>query len=334
MNIWFNHWFSTAYHFIRMLKEEGYHVIATNERETCVYRMIADEFYIEPVFAKEEEYVSYCLQFCKDHDIRLFFVKRGMAWIVRNRDRFEQAGITVICEKEKELFNIFQNKVNAGAFIRENGILKVPEMRIVNTAEEFAKVYGEMKERYDTLCIKYNVDEGGLSYKAIRERIPNIYRIRENMGLVYSYEYVYQCLNSVERFSDLIVMPYLDGTEVSIDCLGLGDGLLALPRYKLNNRVTKFDLSSELTEIAENFYRAAKLEGPFNIQLRYDKGELYFLEVNTRMAGGAWKAELLGCRFPVLCAKKFLGTLDSLPVPAAKELKISDIEGCVALKDQ
>ena len=40
-------------------------------------------------------------------------------------------------------------------------------------------------------------------------------------------------------------MPYLEGPEISIDCLGLGNDLLASPTYKLADRTTKIDLDKE-----------------------------------------------------------------------------------------
>jgi hypothetical protein len=210
-------------------------------------------------------------------------------------------------------------------------IVNIPDMELVNTRKEFEDAYDNMSKKHPRLCIKYNVDEGGQSYKLISERKPNIGRISENNGLVYTYDYICQCLDCVERFQDLIVMPYLNGVEISIDCLGLGDELLAIPGYKLNNRVTRLDLDESLIGIAKKIYNIVKLDMPFNIQLRYNNDKLYLLEINTRLSGGAWKDNYIGINFPYLAAKKLLGELDALPTPTQNKLDLSNIEGCQIL---
>lgn len=331
MKIWFNHWFSTAYHFIDMLKEKGYYVVATNERETCVYKENANEFYLEPVFENKDEYLNWCLDFCKKHNIKIFFVKRNMDIIVKNIHLFEEKNIKVICENDYEKYSLLQNKYKTMEYFKELNICNVPEMKIVNTISEFKQVYKEMSQKYDNLCIKYNIDEGGQSYKLISDREPNLDRISENNGLVYSYDYICKCLESVENFKDLVIMPYLNGTEISIDCLGFGNDLLAIPRYKLNNRVTKLDMDEELIHIAKQFYNALKLNGPFNIQFRYHNNVLYLLEINTRLSGGSWKAKYIGCEFPNLCVDKFLGKLTKFPKVTKKEVNLSNIESVVEL---
>lgn len=337
MRIWFNHWFSTAYHFINMtrdaFKTDGRDIIiiGTNERETCVYKENVDEFYVEPVFRNLEDYGDWCLEFCKEHKIDIFFVKRNMAYITQIKKEFDAINVKVVCEGDLDKFQTLNDKFKTMKLFEGLDIVNIPDMELVNTRREFEDAYDNMSKKHPRLCIKYNVDEGGQSYKLISERKPNIGRISENNGLVYTYDYICQCLDCVERFQDLIVMPYLNGVEISIDCLGLGDELLAIPRYKLNNRVTRLDLDESLIGIAKKIYNIVKLDMPFNIQLRYNNDKLYLLEINTRLSGGAWKDNYIGINFPYLAAKKLLGELDALPTPTQNKLDLSNIEGCQIL---
>jgi ribosome biogenesis GTPase A len=74
IRIWLNHWFSTAYSIIQLIKkdESDFRIIGSNERENTVYKKVCDEWHIEPVL-KEEEYVSYCLDFCvKNYPAKLY----------------------------------------------------------------------------------------------------------------------------------------------------------------------------------------------------------------------------------------------------------------------
>lgn len=329
--VWFNHWFSTAYHFINSLKKEGYYVFATNERDTCVYGINADEFYIEPVFDNGEAYVEWALDFATKHSINIFFVRRYMDAVVDNIELFENKGIKVICPKDKAMFHLLNDKKASNEFIASINACKTPELMIVNTAEEFKIAYETMKEKYRKVCIKYNQDEGGQSYKLIGERKPNMGRISENNGLVYTYDYVYECLKTEEKFKDLIVMPYLEGPEVSVDCLNTSKGLVAVARFKLSNRVTLIETPDDLMEIAENIAKHTKLNAPFNIQLRKHNGEWYFLEVNTRLSGGSWKAGYVGIDFAKLAVKDIMDEIEELPKAISKSLKLSNIENCIIL---
>lgn len=328
MRVWFNHWFSTAYHFIDMLKEKGYYVIASNERDTSVYQTNADEFYLEPAY-DANSYLSFCLSFCKEHKIDIFFPKRGMDIIVKNLHEFKD--IKVICETDINKYNLLQDKVKTGDWSKEKDICNVPEMHLCTNADEFKFWYEQMKEKYDRLCIKYNQDEGGLSYKLITDMTPSISKISFASPSAYSYEYICRCLETVESFKHLIIMPYLSGDEISIDCLNLKSGLVAIPRFKLSNRVTKLSIDKKLIQIAEHFQKEMCLIAPYNIQFRYHKDELYLLEVNTRLSGGSWKAKFIGIEFPVLCVDKFSGKVVEKPIPIKNEMCISNIESAVIL---
>lgn len=331
MVIWFNHWFSTAYHFIDMLKGAGYYVIASNYSDECIYKTNADEFFKEPS-CSYSKYVDWCIDFCKKHDVKVFFPWRSMDLIVNNLNKFEEIGVNVVCEKDIEMFNTFKRKSTTLDFFKRHNICDVSEYRIISNKETFAKAYFEM-EKYEDICVKYDKDEGGDSFKKIlrKEKEPNMHRMRERPELGLSLPYMLDCLKTVDKCNNIIMMPYLEGPEISIDCIGFNNELLAIPRYKLNERVTKIDMDEKVINIAKRFYEVARLEGPFNIQLRYDDGKLFVLEVNTRLSGGCWKNKFIGCEFPVICVQKFSKTLSVLPSVTQKELIIANVENAIIL---
>ena len=127
MIIYFNHWFSTAYHFINLLKKEGYYVISSNQRDTCVYQKNSDEFYVEKPFNKKT-YVDECLDFCKKHNVDIFFPKKGMNLIIERKDEFEKIGVQLVCETDINKYNIFQDKFKTFDFFKKHKICNVCEM--------------------------------------------------------------------------------------------------------------------------------------------------------------------------------------------------------------
>ena len=142
MRVWFNHWFSTAYHFIDMLKEKGYYVIASNERETSVYQTNANEFYLEPIYDKDL-YLDFCIDFCKEHKIDVFFPKKGMDIIIKNLHKF--GNVKVICETDLNKYELLQDKVKTGEWFTKKKICKVPEMHLCTNVYEFKFWYQRMK---------------------------------------------------------------------------------------------------------------------------------------------------------------------------------------------
>ena len=110
IRIWLNHWFSTAYSIIQLIKkdESDFRIIGSNERENTVYKKVCDEWHIEPVL-KEEEYVSYCLDFCVKNRVDVFVPRRKLVAISRNKERYEKTGVKVLVD-DYELVRMLNHK--------------------------------------------------------------------------------------------------------------------------------------------------------------------------------------------------------------------------------
>ena len=293
MKIWFNHWFSTAYYFIESCHKKNHYVIATNERESCVYKMNADEFYLESPM-KSDEYLEWSIQFCKEHSIDVFFCKRHMSIISQNVSKFKDIGVKVVVENFSNI-SLFESKMDTLKFFKKNNICKVSEMFLVKIRDDFVDYYNYLKENYGCVCCKLDVDEGGQSFKKIICKEKDIRTLTDFQGLSIYEEDFFNIVDSADSFPNMILMPYLAGTEYSIDCYNTKNGLVAVPRYKLSNRITRIENNPKLIEIANKFQKCANLESAYNIQIREDeKGTPFLLEVNTRLSGGSWKDSFAG----------------------------------------
>lgn len=332
--IWLNHWFSTAYHFVNLLKEDGHTIIATNLRDTCVYAQNADEFYLEPEI-EGEQYLDWALSFCQTHRIDIFFPKRQLGLITKQQTRFKDIGVKVVCESDILRYELLQNKFKTMQFLKSCDLhgFQIPEMEVVTTVFDFVIAEDKLSKKYGDICMKYNIDEGGQSYKRIKERRPSLSRLRENNGLVYSYDYVLSCLETVRQFPELIVMPYLNGEELSVDCLDTGLEFVANVRHKCSNRVTKISCVDKLIDACRELQKILRLEMPYNVQFRYHNDVLYLLEINTRLAGGAWKASYVGHRFPNLAIDKLNQCVKPV-IRLRDEVVLSNIEEAVILLEK
>ena len=110
VKIWFNHWFSTAYNIIALNRQANpdFYIIGTNEKERSVLQTVCDEWYTEPV-VKGDEYVDYCLQFCKEHEVTVFMPRREMISISRRKEEFEAAGVKVMVD-DYEVVSMLNHK--------------------------------------------------------------------------------------------------------------------------------------------------------------------------------------------------------------------------------
>lgn len=308
VRIWINHWFSTVYNIINLIKEgeDKFYIIGSNDSENAVYKTVCDECYVEPI-CKDEEYLEYCLQFCKKHKVDIFMPRRGMLNISKNRGLFEEIGVKVMVDSY-DIVSILNHKTDAYAIFKEKSIGYVPEYRVVTKANDFVDAYNYLIKKYKQVCFKFIKDEGGKSYRLIDNTRKGYAALFKKQSTRMTLDDVVLALSEKEEFLPIIVMPYLPGREVSVDCLKTESGIIMLPRLKDTTRVEQLEFNQEILDMCLDFYTKIGLECPCNIQFKYLDGVPYFLEVNTRMSGGIQMACLAGgVNIPNIAVNKMLG---------------------------
>lgn len=308
VRIWLNHWFSTAYNIINLIKENehDFYVIGTNDNIHAVYKNVCDEWYVEPVL-KDEEYVEFCLSFCKEHSVDIFMPRRGMLAISKNKSKFESIGVKVMVDDFK-IVDILNHKTEAYELFSKRQIGYVPDYRTVTNVNDFLEAYEFILDKYKQVCFKFIKDEGGKSYRLIDNNRKGYAALFKKQNTRMTLSDVVDALSERDEFSPIIVMPFLPGDEVSVDCLKTDSGIVMLPRVKDATRVEKIKYDSKILEMCEDFYAKIGLECPCNIQFKYLDDIPFFLEVNTRMSGGIQMSCLAsGVNIPNLAVNKLLG---------------------------
>lgn len=326
VKIWLNHWFSTAYNIINLIKtgEQDFYIIGSNDVEDAVYKIVCDEWYVEPIL-RDEEYAEYCLQFCKEHSIDVFMPRRGMLQISRNKQRFEDIGVKVMVDAY-DVISILNHKTDAYELFKDKNIGFVPEYRLVTKLSEFLEAYEYLIERYKQVCFKFIRDEGGKSYRLIDNDRKGYSALFKKQSTCMTLDDVVIALSEREEFSPIIVMPYLSGCEVSVDCLKTDSGIIMLPRIKDTTRIEQLKYDQQILGMCTDFYNKVGLEYPCNIQFKYLDGIPYFLEVNTRMSGGIQMACLAsGVNIPNIAVNKIIGRNKTWEI-IQKDVKVSHIE--------
>lgn len=306
--IWLNHWFSSAYQIIQLIKaqEEDFYIVGSSSNETSVVKGACDAWEIEPVL-EEEAYVDYCLEFCKKNQIDIFMPRRGMVQISKRKKEFEAIGTKVMVE-EYSLMHKLNQKDLAYALVQQEKIAKVPSYEIVTNATAFQKAVENLSKEYPQVCFKFVEDEGARSFRVIDDSRRGFESLLHYSGVRITYQQAVEAFSERESFEPVMVMPYLSGQEVSVDCLKTSQGIIMVPRVKTATRTEYVRYDQEIMESCRRFYEKVDLEYPCNIQFRYLNQVPYFLEVNTRMSGGVQMSCLAsGINIPNIAVNKMLG---------------------------
>lgn len=307
--IWFNHWFSTAYNIIELMRKDtpDLYIIGTNERQYAVYRSVCDEFFTEPPLG-ENEYVEFCLDFCREHKIDAFVPRRKMKAISKNISRFEELGVKVMAEKY-ETVAALGNKRDAYELFREMKIGNVPEYYCVTDKDGFADAYEKLSAKYENVCFKSITDEGGESYHMIDNTIKRFDMLYHHNLTRLTFDDTVLMMSERESFAPMMVMPYLPGDEISADCLHTPSGNIVLPRRKSATAPEMITDDPVIISVCNEMIDRLELKYPCNIQFRCLDGVPYILEVNTRMSGGVqFSCGACGVNIPAIAINALFGT--------------------------
>ena len=332
VKIWFNRWFSTAYHIINLIKKDkeiNFYIIGSSPNPDSVVKEACDEWCPEPGKVSDDEYIEFCYKFCITHDIDIFVPRHNQSIISKYRKSFEDIGVKILAD-DYQIVSQLQNKASAYNLIEKKHIGNIPDYYVIHNSEEFKKAYRSMSMKYENLCFKFTTDEGGCSFRIIDNKPPSPFRRSVNHT---SIDTVIKDIETVgSRCPEIIIMPVLSGDEVSVDCLKTQQGNIMIPRFKSNTRAEYIKYDDDILNSCKDFLNKIPLECPCNIQFRYLDNVPYFLEVNTRMSGGIHMTCLAsGINIPNIAVNKVLG-INKPWVLNKQNIKITHIETPVLLK--
>jgi len=287
--VWLNHWFSSAYHIIKLIRNDNnidFYIIGTNENNNSVIKTACDEWYIEPRYENDAQYVDFCLKFCKINSIDIFVPRRGMLAICKRIKEFEQIDVKVLIDNDYSKVAALNDKQKTYELFLKHNIGFIPPNEVINTIDEFKHAYDKMACFDERVCFKFVQDEGATSFRVIDNSMEGYNGLYKLPGLKITYKDALAALCQPKKLPSIIVMPYLSGQEVSVDCLKTLYGNVIIPRYKTNGRIEEIKYDKDLIGICNSFYDKIGINYPCNIQFKYHKDIPYLLEVNTRMSGG------------------------------------------------
>lgn len=311
INVWFNHWFSTAYHYIKHLKDtkvNKFNVLASNIRENTVYFEASDSSMIEPDIDKNsKDYLHFASKVCKDSQIDICFIHHGISNFISNDFKYK---FVKPCSLQS--YELSNNKIKFLELVKENNLynnsIKLPEYFKVHTVEDFKYAVNELKN--NDICFKPISGIGGIGFNRLHKKEATMKDYLIKYGAHLTANDVQLLLEKNEK-NNLIVMKYYSGNEYSIDCFAQNGKLkVCIPRKKIDSRVKILEYNEPLIDFSRKITEILNMNNCFNIQLFQDLNDektYYINEINTRISGGAWVSELVGVNFSLLSV---LNTLD------------------------
>lgn len=335
MRVWFNHWFSTAYHLINLIKEgdpEKFTVVGSSTNNSAIYQRACDEWYAEPDGLTPEEYVQFSLDFCREHHIDIFVPRRNMTAVVERQGEFTALGVKLLADQDADKIKLLDNKRKTYEFFEDAGFACVPEVRIAHSLQEFDAAYTELKETSTRVCYKLIVDEGARSFRVVDDRVEQPSALLEKPGMKVTLNAARKILGGYDFSIPVLLMPYLSEVEISVDSIATSKGNLIIPRYKTSKRYSEVIFSKEVMTLCDEMMNVLGMQMPMNIQFKKEQGKLYLLEINPRMSGGLQlSCKASGINLPSIAINQLLSIEKPWNYPNYERQKVVHIETPICL---
>lgn len=333
LRLYFNRCFTQTAEVIRHLKTNSdgkkFEVYVSSYAPNYYLESVSDYFEVEPAKYTIAEYIDYCYQFCQKHQIEVFIPRHHVSEIAKHRVRFEAMGVKLLLIGEASLYQLLDNKVETYRRLETTNIVNLPPYGVATTYPEFWKLVDEIQSQHFEVCIKPVNGIGGVGFKRLKQGLSPYEELMSSSKTIVSFEKACQVLKEKQTFEPLMVLGYLEGEEFSIDCLGNHGVLIdAVPRVKLDAYTQQVEIREELIEVAKQMTAELGLHNLYNIQVKYHKGQLYLIEVNTRMSGGTFKSCLAGINLPYKAICQLMGESISSEMHQLKSCKIQEIQTC------
>ncbi|MFD5174913.1 ATP-grasp domain-containing protein [Nocardia sp. NPDC058379] len=305
LRIWLSSAGAATVQVMRLLRENpdgvDVTVYASNVDPSAAALSVCDVSAIEPRYVGNEEYAQFALDFCRTHRIDVLIPPRRLDALAGRAADFAAIGTSLMCSPPAAV-RALTSKVRTYESAGAAGI-PVPPWREATDADEFYAAVDELSRGGETLCIKPSGEYSAFGFRILDDRPLTLASLRVAPRPVASVEAVAGALRRAaeegESVPPLLVMPFLEDPEISIDCLSApgGELLVGIPRAKQGRFRMLLD-DPEVVDIARRLVRHFELAYLTNVQLRYRAGQPVLLEANPRPSAGLFHTAFADINLP------------------------------------
>jgi biotin carboxylase len=324
MRVWFNRTFSSVYAAIDLIREADtdgrFHIIHSNPNARTPAARLAHEFHPEPTGLSADDYVAWCLAFCREHRVDIFVPGREATVLAGVAARFAEAGTRILSVASEPALQLIHDKAR---FYAETELPNAPvaEFRRFEDAAGFEDAYDNLRRRHAKLCVKPSHSIYGLGFAVLDEERNAAQLLMAGAEYHVSLADFRRGLTEMGSFRTMLLMEYLDGREYSVDCVGEHGRLVtAVVRRKSSGPGAgqRIDQRADILEATAQLCSTHGLNGIFNVQFRESAGKPRLLEINPRMSGGIGMACLAGPNLPYIALRGFADGFANLDIPPVR----------------
>jgi hypothetical protein len=336
MRIWFNKTFSTissVFNHLRQPMPAGeVSIICTHTHSTASALLAADESYLEPSELTGQHYVEWCLEFCHQYHIDLFWPGKEAALICKNQHLFQSKGIDILSVADFATLTLLNNKADFYSSLSPDVAITM-DFIAVNTLQTFDNAVTELSKKHEKLCVKPATSVYGLGFRILDTQRDSITHLLKGVEYQIPLEELRQGMRNTPQFETLLVMEYLGGHEWSVDCAGKrGELLCAVQRKKslLAGHGQTIDDNPVIANMVEQLTAHYRLNGIYNIQFKEGIRGPRLLEINPRPSGGFGMACLSGANLAQIALHGINGERFAPPAICVG-LKVTEVNTAVVL---
>ncbi|MEV8114987.1 ATP-grasp domain-containing protein [Streptomyces xiamenensis] len=323
LRIWLSSAGTASTQVMRMLRENpdaaAVRIHGTNISPTAPALAACEVSEVEPYRVNNHVYAEFALDFCQRHGIDVLIPPRRLDALAGRAEDFARIGTRLMCSPPSAV-DILTSKSRTYEAARAAGI-PVPEWRVVRDADQLRTAVEELGREGETLCIKPAGEFSAFGFRIFDDAPLRLRDLLEAPRPLVSVTAVADALKRAadeeEKVPSFIVMPYLDGPEVSVDTLSAPGGRMvtAIPRAK-DGRYRMLLDDPEPARIAGALVEHFRLSYLANVQLRRLRGRPVLLEANPRPSAGIYQTAFTGVNLPWAAVQLLLhGHPGDLPAP-------------------
>lgn len=317
-SIWFMEGLSSQRDIIIAVKEVrdtqslSFNIIASHRGSRPEITSVADISFVEPKNDLDR------LEFIKSviglHNVVSIHGGRNCRWLEEHREEIQALGVSLTTGSTSlNMHEIADNKVLFARFMEQHGLPVVPSI-LINNVQELENQISLRVAKGELVCIKPAVGIYGIGFWILSPKVspmaafsnPDNRKVTPDMYLT-----ALRKLNSSDLPEPLVLMPYLPGSESSIDMVAENGKVLAAVSRRKESSVQFIEQSGVAFELAKACALKMNADGLVNVQTRNDdQGNPFLLEINMRPSGGVCFSRACGINLSAIFALRKLGLID------------------------
>ncbi|WP_460724056.1 ATP-grasp domain-containing protein [Nocardia heshunensis] len=305
LRVWLSSAGAATVQIMRLLRQNpdgvDVSVYASNVDPEATALSACDVSAVEPRYVGDDEYAAFALDFCRRHRIDVLIPPRRLAALAGRDAQFAEVGTALMCSPPAAVRTL-TDKVATYEAAAAVGI-PVPPWRVASDADGLRAAVADLSGTGERLCLKPSGEYSAFGFRILDDRPLAMAQLLAEPQPVVAVEAVAGAMRRAadagETVPELLVMPYLDGPEISVDCLSTvgGELLVGIPRAKQGRFRDLLDDPAPVA-IARQLVRHFELAYLTNVQLRHRAGELVLLEANPRPSAGLFHTAFADVNLP------------------------------------